>query len=72
MVKIEGSHQFVPTNTDPAEFKRKQKEVRLCRRRKAGALIMANDFHATQCWDSFHTLDHLFGIRRFMPYLASR
>lgn len=29
VVKIEGgSHQFVPTNTDPAEFKRKQKEVR--------------------------------------------
>ncbi|XP_028966682.1 protein hu-li tai shao [Galendromus occidentalis] len=26
--KIEGSHQFVPTNTDPAEFKRKQKEMK--------------------------------------------
>ncbi|XP_022669162.1 protein hu-li tai shao-like isoform X3 [Varroa jacobsoni] len=29
VVKIEGgSHQFVPTNTDPAEFKRKQKEMK--------------------------------------------
>ncbi|OQR74878.1 hypothetical protein BIW11_08789, partial [Tropilaelaps mercedesae] len=32
VVKIEGgSHQFVPTNTDPAEFKRKQKEMKVNR-----------------------------------------